>query len=203
MFQYGQLGEALRALLGETAAATLTLLPSWEQNLIVTGTPDAPVADCLLGDFQLTSLKGPVDMRGNLKQTDNVCKGVITAANNETTESLQQKIKWRAGEIIDIRKYGTSNSAQLTWPSLTRARWLLAPRGQGKPLCPSSGEPMHGEGSPGLSSTRFSSCTQVCQRRECPGRTVCVTKSQPYCSKGRIRFGKNFCEQATAASLPA
>ncbi|KAH9371693.1 hypothetical protein HPB48_012011 [Haemaphysalis longicornis] len=54
-------------------------------------------------------------MRGNLKQADNVCKGVITVANNEATESLQQKIKWRAGEIVDIRKYGTSNSAQLTF----------------------------------------------------------------------------------------
>ncbi|KAH9375767.1 hypothetical protein HPB48_023018 [Haemaphysalis longicornis] len=121
MFQCGQLGEAL---LGETAAATLTLLPSWEQNLIVTGTPDARVADRLLGDFQLTSPKGPVDMRGNLKQTDNVCKGVITVANNETTESLQQKIKWRAGEIVDIRKYGTSNSAQLTFAGKTVPQYV-------------------------------------------------------------------------------
>lgn len=93
MFQCGQLGEALKALLGETAAATLTLL-SWEQNLTVTSTLDARVADRLLGDFQRTSPKGLVDMRRNLKKTDYVSKGVITVANNETPESLQRKIQW-------------------------------------------------------------------------------------------------------------
>ncbi|KAG0418793.1 hypothetical protein HPB47_004584 [Ixodes persulcatus] len=124
VFQCGELGEALNALLGEAAAAALTLLPSLEQNLIVTGTPHADVADRLLGDFQLASPKGSILMRGNLKQTDNVCKGVITVANHETTASLQHKIISRAGKIVDIRKYGTSNAAQLTFDGQTGPRYV-------------------------------------------------------------------------------
>ncbi|KAG0432996.1 hypothetical protein HPB47_020323 [Ixodes persulcatus] len=124
VFQCSELGEALKALRGETAAATLTLLPLWEQNLIVTGTPHADVADRILGDFQLTFPRGSILMRGNLKQTDNVCKGVITVANHETTASLQHKIQWRAGETVDIRKYGTSNVAQLSFEGQTVPRYV-------------------------------------------------------------------------------
>lgn len=79
--------------------------------------------DRLLGDFKLSSPKGSIFMRGNLKQTDDVSKGVITVANHETTASLQHKIKWRAGEIVDIQKYGTSNVAQLTFDGQTVPRY--------------------------------------------------------------------------------
>ncbi|KAH7980091.1 hypothetical protein HPB49_013017 [Dermacentor silvarum] len=98
-----------------SAAASLSLLPTWEQNLIVAGTRDPHVADKLLCDFQLDSSIGQLLMHGHLKLTGEVCRGVITVANHETSESLQNKIQYRAGELADIRKLGNSNVAALTF----------------------------------------------------------------------------------------
>ncbi|KAH7966908.1 hypothetical protein HPB49_020481 [Dermacentor silvarum] len=103
------------AYLGTQAEASLSLLPTWEQHLIVAGTRDPHVADKLLRDFQLDSSKGQLLMHGHLKLTGEVCRGVITVANHETSESLQSKIQWRAGELADIRKLGNSNVAALTF----------------------------------------------------------------------------------------
>ncbi|KAH7940840.1 hypothetical protein HPB49_006592 [Dermacentor silvarum] len=113
VYQHGELGAA--AYLGTQAAASLSLFPTWEQNLIVAGTRDPPVADKLLRDFQLDSSKGQLLMHGHLKLTGELCRGVITVANHETSESLQNKIQWRAGELADIRKLGNSNVAALTF----------------------------------------------------------------------------------------
>ncbi|KAH7944795.1 hypothetical protein HPB49_000696 [Dermacentor silvarum] len=115
VYQHGELGAAFAAYLGTQAAASLSLLPTWEQNLIVAGTRDPHVADKLLRDFQLDSSKGQLLMHGHLKLTGEVCRGVITVANHETSESLQNKIQWRAGELADIRKLGNSNVAALTF----------------------------------------------------------------------------------------
>ncbi|KAH7948842.1 hypothetical protein HPB49_002787 [Dermacentor silvarum] len=115
VYQHGELGAAFAAYLGTQAAASLSLLPTWEQNLIVAGTRDPHVADMLLRDFQLDSSKGQLLMHGHLKLTGEVCRGVITVANHETSESLQNKIQWRAGELADIRKLGNSNVAALTF----------------------------------------------------------------------------------------
>ncbi|KAH6927449.1 hypothetical protein HPB50_003627 [Hyalomma asiaticum] len=52
-------------------------------------------------------------MHGHLKLTGDVCRGVIN--NHETSESLQNKIQWRAGQLADIRKFGNSNVAALTF----------------------------------------------------------------------------------------
>ncbi|KAH7953261.1 hypothetical protein HPB49_006671 [Dermacentor silvarum] len=54
-------------------------------------------------------------MHGHLKLTGEMCRGVITVANHETSDSLQNKIQWRAGELADIRKLGNSNVAALTF----------------------------------------------------------------------------------------
>ncbi|KAH7959093.1 hypothetical protein HPB49_008159 [Dermacentor silvarum] len=115
VYQHGELGAAFAAYLGTQAAASLSLLPTWEQNLIVAGTRDPHVADKLLRDFQLDSSKGQLLMHGHLKLTGEVCRGVVTVANHETSESLQNKIQWRAGELADIRKLGNSNVAALTF----------------------------------------------------------------------------------------
>ncbi|KAH6928219.1 hypothetical protein HPB50_012595 [Hyalomma asiaticum] len=115
VYQHGELGAAFAAYLGTQAAASLSLLPTWEQNLIVAGTRDPHVADKLLRDFQLDSSKGRLPMHGHLKLTGDVCRGVINVANHETSESLQNKIQWRAGQLADIRKLGNSNVAALTF----------------------------------------------------------------------------------------
>ncbi|KAH7945688.1 hypothetical protein HPB49_014253 [Dermacentor silvarum] len=57
VYQHGELGAAFAAYLGTQAAASLSLLPTWEQNLIVAGNRDPHVADKLLRDFQLDSSK--------------------------------------------------------------------------------------------------------------------------------------------------
>lgn len=115
VYQHGELGAAFAAYLGTQAAASLSLLPAWEQNLIVAGTRDPHVADKLLRDFQLDSSKGRLPMHGHLKLTGDVCRGVINVANHETSESLQNKVQWRAGQLADIRKLGNSNVAALTF----------------------------------------------------------------------------------------
>ncbi|KAH6922953.1 hypothetical protein HPB50_020315 [Hyalomma asiaticum] len=71
------------------------------------------VADRLLRDFQLDSSKGRLPMHSHLKLTGDVCRGVINVTNHETSESLQNKIQWRAGQLADIRKLGNSNVAAL------------------------------------------------------------------------------------------
>ncbi|KAH7965712.1 hypothetical protein HPB49_010029 [Dermacentor silvarum] len=115
VYQHCELGAAFAAYLGTQAAASLSLLPTWEQNLIVASTRDPHVADKLLRDFQLDSSKGQLLMHGHLKLTGEVCHGVITVANHETSESLQNKIQWRAGELADIRKLVNSNVAAVTF----------------------------------------------------------------------------------------
>ncbi|KAH7974174.1 hypothetical protein HPB49_011587 [Dermacentor silvarum] len=102
VYQHGELGAAFAAYLGTQAAASLSLLPTWEQNLIVAGTRDPHVADKLLRDFQLDSSKGQLLMHGHLKLTGEVCCGVITVANHETTCRYP-------------RKLGNSNVAALTF----------------------------------------------------------------------------------------
>ncbi|KAH7980403.1 hypothetical protein HPB49_015685 [Dermacentor silvarum] len=111
IYQHGELGAAFAAYLSTQAAASLSLLPTWEQNLIVAGTRDPHVADKLLREFQLDSSIGQLLMHAHLKLTGEVCRGVITVANHETSESLQKKIQFRAGELADIRKLGNSNVA--------------------------------------------------------------------------------------------
>ncbi|KAH7949069.1 hypothetical protein HPB49_004808 [Dermacentor silvarum] len=124
VYQHGELGAAFAAYLGTQATASLSLLPTWEQNLIVAGTRDPHVADKLLRDFQLDSSKGQLLMHGHLKLTGEVCRGVITVANHETSESLQNKIQWRAGELADIRKLGNSNVAALTFAGKVVPRFV-------------------------------------------------------------------------------
>ncbi|KAH7934187.1 hypothetical protein HPB49_022632 [Dermacentor silvarum] len=65
VYQHGELGAAFAAYLGPQAAASLSLLPTWEQNLIVAGTRNPHVADKLLRDFQLDSSKGQLLIHGH------------------------------------------------------------------------------------------------------------------------------------------
>ncbi|KAH7949145.1 hypothetical protein HPB49_005599 [Dermacentor silvarum] len=125
VFQRGALGAAFVTLVGVQKAATLNLLLSPEQNLIIASTREAQTADQLLGDFELQTDKGKMAAHGHLKQHgEDVCYGVVTVANHETTDTLRQALQWRAGELLDIRKFGTSNKARLTFAGRVKPRYI-------------------------------------------------------------------------------
>ncbi|KAH9384722.1 hypothetical protein HPB48_026731 [Haemaphysalis longicornis] len=79
----------------------------------------ATVADRLIGDFAVNNEKGSVPLHGYLSQDGgNTCCGVIVVRNTDTTETLQYRVCWRAGTIVEIRKFGTSNKARITFADL-------------------------------------------------------------------------------------
>ncbi|KAH7970205.1 hypothetical protein HPB49_000857 [Dermacentor silvarum] len=124
VFPRGALGAAFAPLVGVQKAATLNLLLSPEQNLIVASTWEAQTADQLLGDFELQTDIGKVAAHGHLKQHgEDVCYGVVTVANHDTTDTLRQALQWRAGKLLDIRKFGTSNKARLTFAGRVKPRY--------------------------------------------------------------------------------
>ncbi|KAH7967083.1 hypothetical protein HPB49_022449 [Dermacentor silvarum] len=113
------------SLVGVRKAATLNLLLSPEQNLIIASTREAQTADQLLGDFELQTYKGKMAAHGHLKQHgEDFCYGVVTVANHETTDTLRQALQWRADELLDIRKFGTSNKARLTFAGRVKPRYI-------------------------------------------------------------------------------
>ncbi|KAH7954454.1 hypothetical protein HPB49_018754 [Dermacentor silvarum] len=125
VFQRGALGAAFATLVGVQKAATLNLLLSPEQNLIIASTLEAQTADQLLGDFELQTDKGKMAAHGHLKQHgEDVCYGVVPVANHETTDTLRQALQWRACELLDIRKFGTPNKARLTFAGRVKPRYI-------------------------------------------------------------------------------
>ncbi|KAH7941907.1 hypothetical protein HPB49_018467 [Dermacentor silvarum] len=94
VFQRGTLGAAFATLIGVQKAATLNLLLSPQQNLIIASTREAQTADQLLGDFELQTDKGKMAAHGHLKQHgEDVCYGVVTVANHEMTDTLRQALQ--------------------------------------------------------------------------------------------------------------
>ncbi|KAH9378814.1 hypothetical protein HPB48_001696 [Haemaphysalis longicornis] len=97
-FAPGQVGSAVRNLLRECGNVELSVWPVCEQNVIVCGLNSEPAARRLLGDVTLT-------IGGD------VCKGVITIDPNDTSASLKPKLRWKNGEILSVRRLGSSNVA--------------------------------------------------------------------------------------------
>ncbi|KAH7950147.1 hypothetical protein HPB49_020138 [Dermacentor silvarum] len=94
VFQRGALDAAFSTLVGVQKAATLNLLLSPEQNLIIASTRQAQTGDQLLGDFELQTDKGKMAAHGHLKQHgEDVCYGVVTVGNDETTDTLRQALQ--------------------------------------------------------------------------------------------------------------
>ncbi|KAK8774777.1 hypothetical protein V5799_010688 [Amblyomma americanum] len=109
-------GTAISAYLGLKRARAISVLPSREQNLIIVHTPDIEAADQLIGDFAVNSDNVSIPLRGYLRQDGgNMCHGVIVVRNSDTTETLKDRVCWRAGTILEIRKFGTSNKARITF----------------------------------------------------------------------------------------
>ncbi|KAH7941399.1 hypothetical protein HPB49_013333 [Dermacentor silvarum] len=139
VFQHGAVGAAFATLVGVQKVVTLNLLFSPEQNLIVASTREAEAAAQLLGDFELQTDEAKMAAHGHLKQHgEDVCYGVVTVVNHETTATLRQALQWRAGELLDIGKFGTSNKARLTFTGSTiPACGLCGTIGHRADSCPS------------------------------------------------------------------
>ncbi|KAH7950159.1 hypothetical protein HPB49_020333 [Dermacentor silvarum] len=120
-------GTAISAYLGRERARDTSVLPSRDQNIIITHTPDIEAADRLMGDFAVNTAKGSVPLHGYLRQDGgNTCHGVIAVRNMDTTETLQHRACWRAGIIVEIRKFGTSNKARITFAGKEKPRYCGA-----------------------------------------------------------------------------
>ncbi|KAH8036802.1 hypothetical protein HPB51_005807 [Rhipicephalus microplus] len=65
-----------------------------------------------------------VPFQGHLKSAGETCKGVVTVADNETSESLRRKLEWIDGEILFVRKLGTSNVAVVTFKGRRVLRFI-------------------------------------------------------------------------------
>ncbi|KAH7937315.1 hypothetical protein HPB49_010505 [Dermacentor silvarum] len=102
----------------------ITISPNWEQNIIGCGTQNPEVVQKLLTDFQLNTSKGPLPLHGDLKLTGDVCGGVISVHNLETSESLKHSVQWRGGELVHVRKLGNSNLAVLTFEGRNVPRYV-------------------------------------------------------------------------------
>ncbi|KAG0420541.1 hypothetical protein HPB47_003438 [Ixodes persulcatus] len=130
-------GTAISAYLGPERARAISVLPSRDQNIVIVHTPDqtctnvyksAPdikAADRLTGDFAVNTEKGSIPLHGYLRQDcGNTCHGVIVVRNTDTTEALQLRVCWRAGTIVEIRKFGTSHKARITFAVKEKPRYV-------------------------------------------------------------------------------
>ncbi|KAH6947142.1 hypothetical protein HPB50_017194 [Hyalomma asiaticum] len=118
-------GTAISAYLGPERARAISVLPSRDQNIIIVHTPDIEAADRLIGDFVVNTEKSKVLLQGYLRQDGgNTCQGVIVVRNTDTTETLQHRVCWRDGTIVEIRKFGTSNKARITFAGKEKPRYV-------------------------------------------------------------------------------
>lgn len=124
-FQEHGLGRAFIAYLGPASVQVITVLPVREQNIILVYTSKPEIADKIIGDFDLNSADGRAPLTGHLRQDGgNVCYGVVTVRNTDTEETLRSSLQWRQGEILEIRKFGTSNKARLTFSGKEKPRYV-------------------------------------------------------------------------------
>ncbi|KAH6931342.1 hypothetical protein HPB50_023907 [Hyalomma asiaticum] len=86
-----------------------------DQNIVVVGVKTEILASKIIGDVTLMIRDREVPFQGHLKSAGETCKGVVTVADNETSESLRHKLEWIDGEILYVRKLGTSNVAVVTF----------------------------------------------------------------------------------------
>ncbi|KAK8781521.1 hypothetical protein V5799_017138 [Amblyomma americanum] len=116
-------GTLFSAHLGPELAQASTIIPSKDQNIIVVYTSNVTAASRLIGEFALETSNGSVPFYGYLKQdSEDICHGVITVLNEDTSETLQHTVQWRTGTIKEIRKFGKSNKARITFEGKEKPR---------------------------------------------------------------------------------
>ncbi|KAH7978605.1 hypothetical protein HPB49_006092 [Dermacentor silvarum] len=114
-FQPGELGAKLDSYVNATKSDCISVWPIWAQNIIVVSTNDINSANRLSRELSLKTSQGPLPMIGHAKISGQVCRGVITVHEQETSASLKAKIHWRGGSIAFIRKLGKTAVALLTF----------------------------------------------------------------------------------------
>ncbi|XP_049274288.1 uncharacterized protein LOC125759484 [Rhipicephalus sanguineus] len=124
-FSENRYGAAFTAYLGPELAKSVTVLPSRGQNIVLIHTPNPAAADRLLGEFSVNTEHGAIPLHGYLRQDGgDVCHGVIVVSNSDTTESLREQVQWREGTIVEVRKFGSSNKARVTFAGKVKPRFV-------------------------------------------------------------------------------
>ncbi|KAH6935098.1 hypothetical protein HPB50_003414 [Hyalomma asiaticum] len=124
-FSENRYGAAFTAYLGPELARSVTVVPSREQNLVLIHTPNPAAADRLLGEFSVNTERGVIPLHGYLRQDGgDVRHDVIVVSNSDTTESLREQVQWRAGTIVEVRKFGSSNKARVTFAGKVKPRFV-------------------------------------------------------------------------------
>ncbi|KAL3182579.1 hypothetical protein MRX96_034504 [Rhipicephalus microplus] len=123
-FGPGRIGTAVQRFTGSTTNAGISVWPVWDQNIVVVGVKTESLASKLIGDITLTIGDRQVPFQGHLKSAGGTCKGVVTVADNETSESLRRKLEWIDGEISYVRKLRTSNVAVMIFKGRRVPRFI-------------------------------------------------------------------------------
>ncbi|KAH7977531.1 hypothetical protein HPB49_002175 [Dermacentor silvarum] len=85
-----------------------------EQNLILTYTSNPQIADKFIGEFAVPSPVAPVPLFGYLRaDTQDSCYEVVTVRSSDTEGTLRESLYWPEGEILHVRRLGTSNKVRL------------------------------------------------------------------------------------------
>ncbi|KAH8008692.1 hypothetical protein HPB51_001578 [Rhipicephalus microplus] len=87
-FGPGGIGTAVQRFTDSTTNAGISVWPLWDKNIVVVGVKMESLASKLIGDITLTIGDRQVPFQGHLKSAGETCEGVVTVADNETSESL-------------------------------------------------------------------------------------------------------------------
>ncbi|KAH8024442.1 hypothetical protein HPB51_023551 [Rhipicephalus microplus] len=107
-----------------TMNAGISVWPVWDQNIVVVGVKTESLASKLIGDITLTIGDHQVLFQGHFKSARETCKGVVTVADNETSQSLRSKLEWIDGEILYVRNLGAHNAAVVTFKGRRVPRFI-------------------------------------------------------------------------------
>ncbi|KAH7979750.1 hypothetical protein HPB49_010809 [Dermacentor silvarum] len=116
-------GSALIAHLGANANQLVTVVMARDQNLILAYTADPLIADKLIGELRVLSSVGPVPLFGYLRaDTQDSCYVVVTVRSTDSKAELEKRLYWPEGEILHIRRLGTTNKVRLTFSGKVKPR---------------------------------------------------------------------------------
>lgn len=84
-------------------------------RVLVCGLNSVAAAERLLGDIMLEVRDRQLPFRRQAKASGDVCKGVINIDPNDTSVPLKQKLRWKHGETLSVRKLGGTDLAVVTF----------------------------------------------------------------------------------------
>ncbi|KAH7981068.1 hypothetical protein HPB49_021285 [Dermacentor silvarum] len=203
-FQPGELGAKLASYANATNSDCISVWPIWAQNIIVVSTNNINTANLLSREFSLKTSQGPLPMIGHAKISGEVCRGVITVHEQETSASLKAKIHWRGGNIAFIRKLGKTSVALLTFeghhvPRFVHYNSVVTPVREYKrtiPACYCCGTVGHRpELCPYPNDQRCGHCGQVVGEEHLTGSPACKAKFRRLQQTGGQHGGRGSPQQ--------